>query len=64
MAGLAQSATPATWSILNGYETYQAYRDELAETQVRESDFVERLYRVYKMQEYLQTYADVWCRSL
>jgi two-component system LytT family sensor kinase len=35
----------------------QAYRDELAETQVRESDFVERLYRVYKMQEYLQTYA-------
>lgn len=46
-----------TWSILNGYETYQAYRDELAETQVRESDFVERLYRVYKMQEYLQTYA-------
>lgn len=46
-----------TWSILNGYETYQAYRDELAETQVRESDFVERLYRVYKMQEYLQIYA-------
>lgn len=46
-----------TWSILNGYETYQAYRDELAETQVRESDFVERLYRVYKMQGYLQTYA-------
>lgn len=46
-----------TWSILNGYEIYQAYRDELAETQVRESDFVERLYRVYKMQEYLQTYA-------
>lgn len=46
-----------TWSILNGYETYQAYRDELAETQVRESDFVERLYRVYKMQEYLQAYA-------
>lgn len=46
-----------TWSILNSYETYQAYRDELAETQVRESDFVERLYRVYKMQEYLQTYA-------
>lgn len=46
-----------TWSILNGYETYQAYRDELAETQVRESDFVERLYWVYKMQEYLQTYA-------
>lgn len=46
-----------TWSILNGYETYQAYRDELAETQVSESDFVERLYRVYKMQEYLQTYA-------
>lgn len=46
-----------TWSILNGYETYQAYRDELAEIKVRESDFVERLYRVYKMQEYLQTYA-------
>ena len=46
-----------TWSILNGYETYQVYRDELAETQVRENDFVERLYRVYRMQEYLQTYA-------
>ena len=46
-----------TWSILNGYETYQTYRDELAETQVRENDFVERLYRVYRMQEYLQTYA-------
>lgn len=46
-----------TWSILNGYETYQTYRDELAETKVRENDFVERLYRVYKMQGYLQTYA-------
>ena len=46
-----------TWNIKNGYEGYRKYRDQVLYMDPEETDFVERLYKVYGMQEYLQTYA-------
>lgn len=46
-----------TWNIKNGYEGYSRFRHEVSEMDPQEQEFVEKLYRVYGMQEYLQTYA-------
>jgi len=46
-----------TWSIRNSYETYSARRDRLLSEDERDGQFVEELYRIYRMQEYLKTYA-------
>lgn len=46
-----------TWNIKNGYEGYKSYRDQVLEMNPLDDDFVQELYRVYRMQTYLQTYA-------
>lgn len=46
-----------TWNIKNGYEGYGRFRDELIEMDPQDPEFVQMLYRVYGMQDYLQTYA-------
>lgn len=45
-----------TWNIKNGYEGYSAARDLLVRDDPEEEDFIERLYQIYDMQSYLQTY--------
>lgn len=46
-----------TWSIRNSYETYRAERDRLLSMEAQDEQFVETLYRVYRMQEYIKSYA-------
>lgn len=46
-----------TWNIKNGYEGYSSFRDEVLKMDPLDDAFVEKLYRVYRMQAYLQTYA-------
>lgn len=46
-----------TWNIKNGYEGYKVYRDQVFQMRPEGREYVDRLYRVYRMQEYLQTYA-------
>ncbi len=49
-----------TWSIRNGYEHYRAWRDSVtemsAENQYSSQQYVNELYRVYRMQDYLAEY--------
>ena len=46
-----------TWNLKNGYEGYQTYRDALLLSDPGETDYVERLYQVFEMQEALSSYA-------
>lgn len=46
-----------TWNIKNGYEGYSASRDVIADMERRNERYVEDLYKVYEMQNYLQNYA-------
>lgn len=46
-----------TWNMKNGYEGYKVYRDQVFQMRPEGREYVDRLYRVYRMQEYLQTYA-------
>lgn len=46
-----------TWNIKNGYEGYRVFRDEVLRTNPESEHYVDRLYKVYDMQGYLQTYA-------
>ncbi len=46
-----------TWNIKNSYENYSASRDAVLEMDNGTKDFIPRLYKVYDMQAYLQTYA-------
>lgn len=46
-----------TWNVKNGYEQYSIFREEILSTGVRNSNYVSKLYQVYGMQDYLQSYA-------
>ena len=46
-----------TWNIRNAYENYCASRDGILKRDTEGEDYITSLYRVYSMQEYLQTYA-------
>lgn len=46
-----------TWNIRNGYEHYSSFRDDVLNQEIRNMDYVSKLYQVYDMQSYLQTYA-------
>ncbi len=45
-----------TWSIKNAYETYTALRDQLISMEPSEPEYVQKLYWIYDMQEYLVLY--------
>lgn len=46
-----------TWNIRNAYENYRVSRDGILKEQPKGTEYIASLYRVYSMQEYLQTYA-------
>lgn len=46
-----------TWSIRNGYEVYAKNRDELLNRSDQGEAYVEELYRIYRMQQYIKSYA-------
>lgn len=53
---LGKERSARTWSVKNAYEGYKKYRDDVADGSKTGSEFVEELYHVYSMQEYLQEY--------
>lgn len=53
---IGQERYARTWSLKNGYEGYSACRDRVLEMNPLDETFVQELYRVYRMQAYLQTY--------
>ncbi len=46
-----------TWNVLNGYEGYKGLRDKVLQMDPEDDGYIRCLYQVYRMQEYLQTYA-------
>lgn len=46
-----------TWNIKNGYESYCGYRDAFVKLTPFETNYIPRLYQIYDMQVYLQSYA-------
>lgn len=46
-----------TWSIRNMYENYEMMRDQVAGMERQEDGYLDSLYTVYRMQEYLGSYA-------
>ena len=46
-----------TWNILQGYAGYCGYRDALMASDPNDPGYVEQMYRVMEMQEYLEEYA-------
>ncbi len=46
-----------TWNIVNGYEGYQIYRDEMLEKKEEDAGYIEALYEVLEMQDNLSAYA-------
>lgn len=46
-----------TWSLHNSYEVYVKKRDAMLVTQEGTADYIQSLYEVYEMQDYLQQYA-------
>lgn len=46
-----------TWNVKNAYENYSLFREDVLSMDVRSGGYIEKLYRVYSMQEYIQTYA-------
>ena len=53
---IGKERSARTWSIRNAYESYKVHRDDVAEGNKTGSEFVEKLYYVYRMQEYIQEY--------
>ncbi|MCI8949637.1 MAG: histidine kinase [Lachnospiraceae bacterium] len=46
-----------TWNIINSYENYKEFREQVIEESPFETSFIPNLYQVYGMQDYLQDYA-------
>jgi hypothetical protein len=46
-----------TWNIMNGYEGYVAYRDEFLTMSEENAQYVEKLYKIFDIQEDLSHYA-------
>ena len=54
---LGEDRYARTWNILHGYAGYRTYRDAVMAADPGEADYVERIYKVIDMQEYLSEYA-------
>ncbi len=46
-----------TWNIQNGYDNYRRLRDALIEMDSADEEYIPKLYEIYNIQSYLQTYA-------
>jgi two-component system LytT family sensor kinase len=51
-----------TWSIRNSYENYKQQRDYVLGMSQESQGYIQELYKVYDMQEYLQNYARILMR--
>ncbi|MDD3253962.1 MAG: sensor histidine kinase [Lachnospiraceae bacterium] len=56
-ARIGEERYARTWNVKNGYEQYSSIKEELLGKPSRSQEYVSGLYRVYGMQDYLQTYA-------
>lgn len=54
---IGQERYAQTWNIKNGYDGYKEYRNQVFHMNPEDAAFIASLYQVYRMQEYLQTYA-------
>lgn len=54
---IGQERYARTWNILNGYEGYCVYRDQVIAADPDSPDYTDRFYRVVEMQEALADYA-------
>lgn len=54
---LGEDRYARTWNILHGYAGYRAYRDAVMAADPGDPDYVERIYKVIDMQDYLAEYA-------
>ena len=54
---LGEDRYARTWNVLHGYAGYCAYRDAVMAADPGDPEYVERIYRVIDMQEYLSEYA-------
>jgi len=46
------------WSILNSYEIYVSQRDKAIKLNINNRNYIQELYKTYRMQGYIQKYAD------
>lgn len=46
-----------TWNLKNGYEGYRVFRDQVLQMKPGSPGYMDKLYQVYGMQGYLETYA-------
>ncbi len=56
-ARLAEERYARTWNLLQGYEGYQEMRDTFLQLSPTADGYVDQMYRVMEMQQYLQEYA-------
>lgn len=54
---IGQNRYGKTWSIRNGYETYEKQRDAFLAMKETDSRYIDELYEIYRIQEYLKGYA-------
>ena len=54
---LGEDRYARTWNILHGYAGYRVYRDAVMAADPGDPDYVERIYKVIDMQDYLAEYA-------
>ena len=47
-----------TWNIMNGYEVYSRQREKTVSLKVSDADYIAELYKTYRMQDYLKSYAN------
>ena len=56
-ARLAEKRYARTWNLLQGYEGYREMRDAFLQLSASSDGYIEEMYRVMAMQEYLEEYA-------
>lgn len=54
---IGEACYAKTWSIFNMYQVYQSKRDAILNIEEKPADYVVKLYEVYEIQNYLQSYA-------
>ncbi len=54
---ITQTRQEIVWNIGNAYEVYQIQREEFISLSFENSDYISELYKTYRMQDYLKTYA-------
>lgn len=53
-----------TWNIINSYSVYEKQKEKVAAMKPGDDGYIKELYKVYSMQEYLDTYASRLTRAV